>query len=261
MAAPPPSLHVVEHRPPGAGGPLVVLVHGSMDRSSGLSRVRARLGDLHVVVYDRRGYHRSRAGPLALSLGDHLDDLLAVIGGRPAVVAGHSYGGDLALAGAVRAPEAIRAVVAYEPPLPWLEWWPTTGAAGDAVGIATTTGGSEAGAETFMRRAIGDDRWEDLPERTRADRRAEGRALVAELGSLRRQPPPFRPEDVAVPTLLACGSRSLPHYQAAAAELARTVPGAELVVIDGAGHGAPATHPDAYAGLVRRAWARAASAR
>ena len=43
-----------------APGPLVVLVHGSLDRSASFARVVRRLDDVHTVVYDRGGYHRSR---------------------------------------------------------------------------------------------------------------------------------------------------------------------------------------------------------
>ena len=52
-------VHAVES---GAGspGPLVVLVHGSMDRSGSWVRVVRELRDVHTVRYDRRGYGRSR---------------------------------------------------------------------------------------------------------------------------------------------------------------------------------------------------------
>ena len=85
----PSGLAVTEHVPEDRrrGDPVVVLVHGSLDRSTSFTRVLRRLEDLHTIVYDRRGYHGSRqAVPLATSLDDHVDDLLAVIGGRPAVV-------------------------------------------------------------------------------------------------------------------------------------------------------------------------------
>src|ERR1700684_4577013 len=79
------------------GSPVVVLVHGSMDRPTSFARVVRRLDDLHTVTYDRRGYHRSRrALPLNTTLDGHIDDLLAVIGGRPAVGVGHSDGGGIA---------------------------------------------------------------------------------------------------------------------------------------------------------------------
>lgn len=98
-------LYVSEDRSPPAG-PLVVLVHGSMDRATSFARVRHRLAGFHTVSYDRRGYRRSlRARPPATSLDDHVDDLLQVMGGRPGVVAGHSYGGDVAMGAAVRRPD------------------------------------------------------------------------------------------------------------------------------------------------------------
>ena len=107
-------LHVVEHPPEGDGKntkPVVVLVHGSLDRASSFSRVVRRLSDLHVVTYDRRGYHHSRTGGASQGGPDpvsgpgadgafdgHVADLLEVIGERRAVVVGHSFGGDVALA-------------------------------------------------------------------------------------------------------------------------------------------------------------------
>jgi pimeloyl-ACP methyl ester carboxylesterase len=60
-------LHVVE-RGAGAPGPLVVLVHGSLDRCAAFARVVAAepLAGLHTIRYDRRGYGRSiHAGPPA----------------------------------------------------------------------------------------------------------------------------------------------------------------------------------------------------
>ncbi len=110
-ASQPEGLHVVEHRGATTGAtPTVVLVHGSLDRGSSFARTVRRLGDLHVVTYDRRGYHHSRAMPLAPSLDRHIADLVALVGPGPAVVVGHSYGGDVALGAAMAAPDAIGAV-------------------------------------------------------------------------------------------------------------------------------------------------------
>ena len=121
-------LSLTEHTPDGVDprAPLVVLVHGSLDRAGSFARVTRRLDDLHTVAYDRRGYHRSRgASPVHGTFEGHVDDLLSVIDDRPCVGVGHSYGGDIALAGAVRAggPGPILAVAAFEPPMPWLGTW------------------------------------------------------------------------------------------------------------------------------------------
>ncbi|HEY1635311.1 MAG TPA: alpha/beta hydrolase [Acidimicrobiales bacterium] len=249
----PSGLYVDERGAAPERADLVVLIHGSMDRGPSFSRVVSRLSDLWVLTYDRRGYHRSRqAVPLAHTLDEHVDDLFAVLAGRHAVAAGHSYGGAMALTAAWRRPEQIRAVVAYEPPAPWLPWWPTRSAGGSAAGAR----GPEDAAESFMRRMIGDARWERLPERTRARRRDEGHALIAEMASMRDGGAPFDPTGVSVPTVIARGELSLPHHRRGVEVLADLVPGAELVEVEGAGHGAHLTHPDAFAAIVRRALER-----
>jgi pimeloyl-ACP methyl ester carboxylesterase len=115
--------------------------------------------------------------------------------------------------------------------------------------------GPEEAAERFVRRMIGDERWERLPSRTRAERRSEGPALLAELGSI-RSGPPYDPATLSVPVLAGHGSTSKLYHQEAAVRLAQWAPDGELVVIDGAGHAAQSSHPDEFAAFVRRAVAR-----
>ncbi len=255
-------LALTEHLPddPGAAGPLVVLVHGSLDRAGSFARVTRRLGDLHTIAYDRRGYHRSRSDlPVHDSLDGHIDDLLAVVDGRPCVVVGHSYGGTLALGAALRAggPGPVLALAAYEPPLPWLGDWATRG--GTRTGRAPRPADEDPGevAERFFRRMVGDTAWERLPEGTKRARRADGVALAAELAAIRIDVAPFAVEQLAVPAVFGRGTASLPHHRQAVGWLCDQVRDAELVEIEGAGHGAHLTHPDAFAGFVRAAVGRA----
>jgi pimeloyl-ACP methyl ester carboxylesterase len=239
-------LHIVEHRPRHPGAALIVLVHGSLDRAASFARVARRLRDLDVVAYDRRGYHRSRAAaPPAEDLADHVADLLAVIGGRRAAVVGHSLGGDVALAAALAEPDALSAVGAYEPPLPWLPWWPRRNRAVDDEDPAGF-------AEAFFRRVVGDEAWDRLPERTRAERRAEGPALLAELRALRVEAAPFEIGALAVPLVVGRGELSLWHHRRAIDAVVEILPGTEVVEIEGAAHGAHRSHPDAFAAFVRR---------
>ncbi len=255
-------LACTEHVPHVVGdpGPLVVLVHGSLDRSASFSRVLRRLRDLHTLVFDRRGYHRSRdALPINTSLDGHVDDLLAIVDGRPAVVVGSSYGGDVALGAALApgGPSPILAVAAFEPPMPWLGEWarrPGTTPAGRPVrgtGDPAWDTDPAMAAERFFKRMVGDDAWQRLPERAKAARRADGPALAAELAAIRSGEPPFDVADLAVPLVVGRGERSAPHQRATVGWLADHVPGARLVEIEGAGHGAHLSHPDAFAGLVR----------
>lgn len=240
-------LHVVRYGEPD-GGPPVVVVHGGLDRASSFGRVARQLHDLPVVLYDRRGYGRSvDAGPAPID--DHVDDLLRVIGAEPALVFGHSVGGVIAVLAAGRRPDLVRSLLVYEPPLPWLEWWPRR--SGER---APLDPGDEA--ERFMRQMVGDRIWERLPARTRAERRAEGPALLADLASLHGGGARFEPAAVATPLVVGVGSETSWWHRRAAEELAATVPGAELAVLEGADHGAHLGQPAAVAELVRRARSR-----
>jgi pimeloyl-ACP methyl ester carboxylesterase len=261
MPSPSP-LAVTEYLPEGPSPtvPLVVLVHGSLDRSSSFTRVLRRLDDLHTVVYDRRGYHGSRGAlPLNTTLAGHVDDLLEVIDGRPAVVIGHSYGGDVALGAALGDGRgaSIRSVGAYEPPMPWLDLWPTRPASDQEPAVGDPTERHARGAERFFRRMVGDAAWDRLPEKDKAERRADGPALVAELDAIRAAEAPFDVTAMTIPTLYARGENSAPRHRESVAWLVEHTPGAVLVEVPGAGHGAHLTHPDAFAAMVRQTLARA----
>ena len=228
---------------------VVVLVHGSMDRSAAFARVVGGLADVTTVRYDRRGYGRS-VGAGVTDLEGHAADCLAVLGDRTGVLVGHSLGGVIALMAAQRSDD-VRAVGAYEAPMSWQRWWPASSAGGAALGGLS----DEDAAERFMRRMIGDERWAALPAGTRAARRAEGPALVTELRSLRERPA-YDLARIAVPILPARGTETASHHRRAAEELARFT-GREAFVIEGAGHGAHVSHAAAFATFERQVLAAA----
>ena len=233
----------------------MVLVHGTMDRCSSFARVAHELKDCHVVRYDRRGYGRSRECGVT-DVPGHAADLVAVLSGLGgAVVAGHSLGGDIVLAAAEQRPDLVRAAVVYEAPLPWLAWWPSHSAGGDAMG-ALGAGGPGLAAERFLRRMLGDERWSAMTPAIQDERRADGEALVAEMRSI-RSGEPYSLSRVSVPLVVGSGTSSRPHHRRAVRELAAAVPGAALIEIEGAAHGAHVSHPVEFAGLVRHALGRA----
>jgi len=168
------------------------VAHGSMDRSAGMLRLSRRLSDRFLVIrYDRRGYGRSAAVGAPFTVDQNVDDLERLLDertdGRGVRLAfGHSFGGNVVLALAARRPDLVERVAVYESPLSWLDWWPgeTAGSAALAAAGAITASDADAG-ETFMRRLVGDEKWERLPPSTRAARRAEGPAMLGELGDLR----------------------------------------------------------------------------
>ncbi len=227
-----------EHGPDDA--PLVVLVHGSMDRATGLAKLSRRLDDrFRVLRFDRRGYGRSVPHPGPFDVASQVDDVEALLSGRRALLFGHSFGGNVALAAAQRLGEQIEAVVVYESPLSWRDWWP-----GQASRAVVDGSGDPADlAEAFMRRLIGDERWERLPPRTRQQRRDEGPALVAELTALALSAP-WDADRIFVPVVALAGEHGRPHHLAASRVLADEIAGASYSEVAGAGHFGPNTHPD-----------------
>ena len=235
-----------------AGDPsasLVAVVHGSMDRSAGLLRLSRRLdADHRVLRYDRRGYGRSSdAGPpwTAEANVDDLERLLVESSSTPAVVFGHSFGGNVALGLAARRPDLVRGIVVYETPLSWLSWWP-----GDSAGAAAMAVDDPGdAAEAFMRRLVGDAVWERLPTSKHAERRAEGRAMVAELADIRRAAP-WVGDRIESPVLALCGEHARPHHRAAMDALGAMIGNCRTATVAGAGHAGPHTDADAVAALV-----------
>lgn len=254
MRAPHAAIATEESGTPGA--PLVVLVHGSMDRMTGMAKLARRLATTcHVIRYDRRGYGRSAPHPGPFGIDDHVADLAAIVSGRRCTLVGHSYGGNVVLAFAERHPNLAAALAVYEVPLSWQPSWP-----GTTAGAVATSRDPASAAEGFMRRMIGDARWERLPERTRAARRAEGPALVGELLDLRARPP-WTPERITCPVVAGWGELGQPHHRQGTAWLASAVRDGRPVELHGCRHGAHSADPDQFAErLVQPALAAASAA-
>jgi pimeloyl-ACP methyl ester carboxylesterase len=217
---------------------VVVFIHGSLDRSAGMSRLSRLAAVTHTTLrYDRRGYGRQRQHGGPFTVAGNVDDLEEILQGRTAVLVGHSYGGNIALAAAERLGEQIVGVSTYETPLAWSEWWPQNSAGGTAL---TLTDPSEA-AEAFMIRMIGEGRWNQLPQKTREERREEGRALTGELSHLRIAAP-WNGDNITCRVLCGHGTKGSQHHIDGTPRLAAMVRG-DVVVIANAGHGAPISHP------------------
>lgn len=259
----------------------LVFVHGAMDRLTSFGRLRRRLHDVTTVAYDRRGYAGSAdVVPPATSFADHVDDLGVVIDDLLASVAseatpaalevpelgggsvgrsadgkvflvGHSYGGNVVLAYAARRPDRVAGVVAFEPPMSWMAFWPSS-AGGSTLAVGNELG-PEAAAESFMRRIVSDAVWERLPSSTRAARRAEGAALLLDLGGLRTGGWPFDPSAIRCPVICVHGGDSLPHHIRGATEMAATLGPeiATLASIPGSKHGGHLSHPVEVEAIIR----------
>lgn len=196
-------------------------------------------------------------------LNDDAQSVLAVIGAHrgPIHLAGHSYGGALALHIAALAPERIASMALYEPtPLHLL---PRLGRAGldamreleamndevvrqtelgkpyRAVELATDYW-SSPGTPVKLKPAIADGLVAGLPQLQRAYE-----ALLAEV----TEPNTF--SEFAFPVRLIRGALSPSPARILAEGLAYWIPGAELITLEDTGHMGPITDPDRVAALMQ----------
>jgi hypothetical protein len=92
-------------------------------------------------------------------------------------------------------------------------------------------------AEVFMRRMLGDERWQSLPERTRETRRAEGVAMVGELSDLRSKPA-WHAAGITRPVVVSFGGRGAAHHRRGMTHAAEILD-CPLVVLEDCRHDAP----------------------
>lgn len=220
----------------------VVLIHGAVDRAAGMIRVARKIDDCEVVRYDRRGYGRSASIGQPFSFEQHVDDLELVIADRPTVLFGHSYGGSIALAAASRGNPSVCAAVSYEAPRTWETWWPPP--PGDDIDPGDA-------AEHFVRRMIGQERWQALPANSRVKLRSQGALMVHELNTQTTQR--YRIEEAKVPLIIGVGALSGDHAQRAAEAFRQEANKGRVAQLSGARHDAPMSHPEQIAGLVEEA--------
>jgi pimeloyl-ACP methyl ester carboxylesterase len=238
----------------GAGRALL-FVHGMCGNADVWGGQVQRLGDrFRCVTYDRRGHTRSGAGSEPESVPTHAADAAALIEGlrlvRPIVV-GSSGGARIALELARTRPELLAGAVFSEPPIFSVS---DAGRALLADIVATVrpaaeAGGPRAAVDAFFP-LLCPGLWSQLSDEEKGPYRANGAMMLAEFAG-----PPYMPhlDDIAsirVPSLVISGTRSHPALRTIAATIARALPDAQFVDIEGAGHVTYAERPDAFARAV-----------
>jgi pimeloyl-ACP methyl ester carboxylesterase len=224
-------------------GPDLVFVHGTGGSGSDIPVPLLREW-LRVTTYDRRGIASQPIAPgsRAPTVEEHAGDLCAVIEStatRPVTVCGTSFGGLVALELARRRPDLVRNLAVFEPPIGYGgdEARPDTSRAFSEFDEFVARGEPERAAELFHRRAIGDERWVQLPEEVRQRLVAKWPKILADLFARAA----YRLDHheltaIATPVLLLHGARSRPLFEAAVRMLGRTLPRARVVTLASAGH-------------------------
>lgn len=241
------------------GGPRAVLaLHCSLAHAGAWSGLVDHLSGVTVTALDQPGHGRAAdwdgvtdlhglTTRLSVELAEHLGD------GQPIDVLGHSFGATVAMRMALERPDLIRSLVLIEPPL----------------FAAARAGGSAAFApfqveHLAVAQALADRRRQDaaemfhglwgngavftnLPARQQhymMDRihfiAAQNPFLLHDTAGLLRY---MGLESLGIPVLLVEGAASPAIVGAVQDELARRLPRVARLVVPGAGHMVPITHP------------------
>ena len=255
----------------GGRGSALMLLHGYTGTGRSMDGLaRAFQHDFDTIAPDLPGHGRSadRAAGHAYDFDACIDDLVATLaatGHESAHWLGYSMGARLALACAVRHPSRVRSLVLLAGRAGIAN--PAERAARRHADQALAARIEERGVEPFVSEWLAQPLFATLqrlgPEfmaRERAARLAnDARGLASSLRVLgpAAQPPLFGAlPRVHVPVLLVAGALD-ERFVAAAHELARSLPRAEVCVIGDAGHAAHLEQPEAVLRVVREFLRRA----
>lgn len=247
-------------------GPGVVCVHSNASSSGQWRGLMDLLAPrFHVLAADTYGAGKSPPWPRdrKLALRDEvalLEPVFARAGDRFSLV-GHSYGGGIALVGALVHRQRLHAMALYEPTLfALVEQESPSPNDVDGIRNAVTTsvaaleaGDPAAAARCFIDFWMSPGSFDRMPERVQAATAESVRNIQGWKDALFDEPTPlqaFATLDAAV--LLMVGSKSPLSSRAVAQRLARVLPRVELVELDGLGHMGPITHPDKVNALIGR---------
>lgn len=253
----------------GAGSPTLVLVHGYTGTRRDFEAHAAALADgRRVIAVDHRGHGGSTntGDGASYTLERLADDLAAWLeiagGGAPVDVLGHSMGGMLALRVVLARPELVRSLIlmdtAAESPgaftLP-----PEVAPLIREHGLERMAALTPLRAEERLLQTLKGEDWLPANRRQRLsvmDPEAflalfplvfAGPGLVQRLG------------EISVPTTVIVGERDEP-FRGPSDRLAAGIPGARLVVVEGAYHSPQHTHPEVWRAAVLEHLARVSSA-
>lgn len=223
----------------GGDGPVLVLLHPGVGDSRVWDRIMPALtSTCRVIRYDSRGYGRSPAPTENYTLLGDLQRVLKHFGVSSAHFVGCSMGGDASMEIALAEPGRVRTLTLLCPGASGYDWPddPEMEAAFEA------TDGDE-------------DRLVALYQRMWASAGDEPEVLDLLRSAVRAEPgeekyrtndePIFdRLYDIRVPTVLLVGDKDYPPLIALDEEIARRIPGCQLIWLPGVDHLPPVREPE-----------------
>jgi pimeloyl-ACP methyl ester carboxylesterase len=236
----------------GGQGPPVLFIHGGGCSSELWGECFDRVAVFaRAVAYDQRSFARSSGEPGG-GIARHGDDAAEVLDGlraRPATVLGHSFGATVALDLAVRYPDRVSAMVLLEPIIDFRAF-PSLGMLGLTAGIQLRRllRGERAAAHWFFRkvttyRSSGTSAFEGLPAELQEVCLANAGPLISMFNYTPEASGRHLPKGgigaIRCPVTCVIGTDSWPPSIRTTRAVAKAIPGARLIEVEGASHVLP----------------------
>ena len=247
------------HHTVTGSGPAVVLVHAGVADGRMWDATRDALADSWtVVVPDLRGFGQSPepdpdADPETWSHSGDVLELLDHLGVAEAGVVGASFGGRVATEVAAVAPDRVTRLVLLAPSAAGMEPGDALRAFGDQEDALLEAGDVEGATELNVRTWVGPD-GDDAARALVHD--MQKRAFELQLAAdpeAGPQPVDADPSRITAPTTIVVGAHDFPDFAGVARRLRDTIPTAEPVERDWAGHLPTLERPAETVALVRAA--------
>ena len=244
-------------------GPVALLVHGSPGNGRSWARVAERLADrFRVVAPDLPGYGATtrQTGESRVGYGAEIIEALIAEVGALAVLAGHSYGGVVSLAVALRGRVRVDALVLLEPvAVPVLAMVGEHDAFAKAKSvftdyIATVEGGNTGAIRTMVDFWFGAGAFDRMPAPVAAGLTQAAPANVRDVAATFREsytPDAFR--RLPMPVITVVGDRSPDVTHRIAKAIATHAARGSITPLANANHAMTTTHADAVADIIANA--------
>ncbi len=244
-----------------SNSPRILMVHGTMDRSTSFKRAARHLTEYEVNSYDRRGYATSpfqdeNGKSQKVSWQIHLHDLTEIVREKPTVIFGHSYGGTLALLAAERQTENLLGIVTFESPLSWFRNWSTWSQHLVDPSEEIDPEWSMQQVRRFMIFQIGEENWNKLPPATKRQRESEGITMVSEMSSMAKLSPVLDPAKIVIPAIVSRSENAPERHLNGANYLTENMPNSKLKIVTNTTHGVHLQRPEKVAEMIRELIAR-----
>jgi len=258
------SLHTHTHLYDGAAR-RALAIHCTLGQSGAWRGLAAALkDDLSILAFDLPSHGKSGVWDRTGNVHDVATDMARALLTEPMDLIGHSFGATVALRLAVENPELVRSLTMIEPVY-------FAAAMADAPELlaeykrasteldAAFASGDEREAARVFNRDWGDGTpWEALPERMRDHMARLVHYVPASSAFLHHDSAGVMPKlgQAAMPAVLIEGDQSPPMSAKVAVSLQKRLPDVARVIVKGAGHMLPVTHPEAVAPHIRALLAR-----